>query len=165
MSAATMGNMLFLLNDKCESALAALVMPAAFAVEPEINVYPGKSSAERALPCVICGADGDGLEDPKGTGNFWMDCYVAIEHGAVPNEDGTSPDGPDPKVADQALVSAVFGGLMVEDLAAQLSAAGADFTVFPMGVIFGAPEGGRNEDGVWIDRLPIRLYCCGRALG
>ena len=158
---------LFLLNDKCEAALAAIVTAAA----AEAQVLTGKSATDKqSPPVVICSAEAEGEEDPKGTGNFFVNCSVAVKSGAVPNEDGTdNPDAPEAdadqvKAANQALVAAVFGAVCVADLADQMTAAVPDLTVFPASVQFQAPESGRDGHGVWTDALHFRCYACGSRL-
>lgn len=159
---------LFLLNDKAEAALAQLVTPAAESAQ----VVTGKSATDKeAPPIVICSATAEDQEDPKGSGNFFVACSVAIKTQAIPNEDGTGAPDADPadlaaavKSDNQELVAAVFGVVMVADLAAKLSAAVDDFTVFPASIIFGAPESGRDAKGVWIDVVHFRCYACGSKL-
>lgn len=147
----------FLLNDKVESALVALVRAAV--ADTAVSVLPGKDAGTIALPCVICAADGDGLEDPIGTGNCWVNATVAIKHAAADEMDEVEA-----KTYMQELVAQVFGAVQVGDLAEKLTAAIEDFTVFPGSVVFGAAESGRDEAGVWVDSLPVRLYCCGQTL-
>lgn len=159
---------LFLLNDKAEAALAAIVMPAAGTAQ----VFTGKTATDKQPPpVIICSAAAEEQEDPRGSGNFFVNCSVAIKTGAVVNEDGTAPADADQaalaaavKAQNQALVAAVYGAVMVADLDAQMSEAINDFTVFPASVQFGAPESGRDANGVWIDVLHFRCYACGSAL-
>ena len=148
---------LFLLNDKAEAALAAIVTAAAGTAQ----VVTGKTATDKeAPPLIICSAAAEEQEDPPHTGNFFVNCSVAIKTGAIVNEDGTAPADADQaaleaavKAENQALVAAVYGAVMVADLAEQMSEAIDDFTVFPASVVFGAPESGRDGKGVWIDVL------------
>ncbi|HEV2350804.1 MAG TPA: hypothetical protein VG028_13265 [Terriglobia bacterium] len=154
----------FFLNDKIEEALVAIItqtVPAAALAG--VEVLPGKNPGIKSAPCVICFCDGDGEEDPRGSGNFWVDAGVGIKFYAVANPDG-SGDEPDPKGANQALISAVFGAIWLSNLDALLSAAVADLTVFPTSVIFQAHSSGRDQDGAWIDELRFKCYCCASAL-
>ena len=155
---------LFLISDKVETALAAMVA----AVATEAQVVTGKSAEDKqAPPMVICSAEVDGNDDPYGTGNYFVNGTVAIKSAAVPNEDGSGDAAGQEaslKAANQALVDAVFRVLQVDDLAEQLAAAVSDLTVFPGSVQFGAPESGRDEKGFWIDVLHFRCYACGAGL-
>jgi hypothetical protein len=156
---------LFLINDKVEAALAVLVAAAA----GEVQVATGKSASDKeAPPIIICSAEAEGDDDPRGSGNFMVNGSVAIKTSAIPNEDGTEGDSANAeeaiKTANQALVAAVFGALQVIDLAEQLSAAVEGLTVFPASVQFGAPESGRDGKGVWNDVLHFRCYACGSSL-
>jgi hypothetical protein len=150
-----------LLIDRCEEACAAVLTAPVGALAA---VATGKSYNDKTLPIVICAADGAGVEeDPKGTGNFWINLSVQIKTLAIQNADGQSP-ADNPKTTSQALVSAVMAALMVDNLPALLSAAVADFTVFPNGVIFESPSSGKDEQGAWIDELKMRVYCCASTL-
>jgi len=147
----------FLLNDKVEAGLVAIVRGAV--VDAAVMIVPGKSGGDLARPVVICGCDGEGMADPPGTGNFQVNAYVAVEYEVSEGDGGAAG-----KAAMQALVSDVFSAVQVGDLAEKLTAAVADLTVFPTSVQFGAPESERLESGAWVDRLPMRLYACGSAL-
>jgi hypothetical protein len=149
-----------ILVDRCEEAYAAVLIPVVGALG---TVLTGKSYTDKTLADVICSADGGDEEDPKGTGNFWLHATVSIRTKAFQNETGTNP-ADNPKTTSQALVSAVMSALMVDNLPALLSAAVADFTVFPGGVIFEAPSNGKDETGAWIDELKMRVYCCASTL-
>ena len=150
----------FLVSDKVETALAALVADAA----DSIPVYTGKASDEKAAPCVVCSADVAEDEDPQGSGNYYVTATVAVKQSAVTNEDGSDPTADSPKAAAQAVSAAIFGAVLVDDLAAQLTAATDDLTVFAGSVHFGAMESGRDESGLWIDSLQVRVYACGASL-
>jgi hypothetical protein len=146
-----------LLIDRCEDAFAAVL---AAPVGSLAEVATGKSYTDKTLPVVICAGDGGGVEeDPKGTGNFWLNFTVSIKTLAVADAEGTNP-ADNPKTTGQAIVSAVMAALMVDNLPALLSAAVADFTVFPNGVIFESPSSGKDEQGAWVDQLSMRVYCC-----
>lgn len=161
---------LFLLADKSEEALVALVLaiPTLNTVAgTTLQVLPGKNSEDKLkAPIVVCSAELEEMEDPHFTGNYWVNAMVAIKTEAVTNPDGTDPAATDAdtKEESQSLVELIFTALQVDDLAAQLTAAVDDFTVFPASVQFGAPQGGRDEKGVWIDTMRIRFYACGRSL-
>lgn len=148
------------LSDTLDAAFAAIVTPAATG----LSVYTGKSSEEKATPCVICSSEIQGDEDPVGTGNFWAICNVAIKQSATQNEDGTDPGAASPKAAAQAVTANIFATLMVDTLAASLTAAVAGLTVFSGSVTIGSSESGIDESGLWIDALHIRLYCCASTL-
>lgn len=159
---------LFLLNDKAEAALAAIVTPAADGAQ----VVTGKTATDKqAPPLIICSAAVEEQEDPPHTGNFFVNCSVAIKTGAVVNEDGTAAadavaDDLEAavKAQNQARVVAIYGVVMVADLAEKMSEAIDDFTVFPASVVFGASESGRDAKGVWIDVLHFRCCACGSKL-
>lgn len=134
------------LVDRLEEALAVVLAP----VVGDVHVATGKDTRDKELPCVICAAEGDGIEeDPKGSGNFWLTATVMVK---------TSPKAA--KATSQALVSKVYNAIIVDDLPAQLSAAVDDFTVFPNAVIFQSPNSGKTDDDVWQDEFPMRVLCC-----
>jgi hypothetical protein len=144
------------LNNELEEAFANLIGGA---ISLEANVYTGKSSGDKALPCVICAADGDGEEDPKGTGNFWVRMSITMRASAA-----TLADGVDPKPASVQLVSDVHQLVYVDDLPAQLNSQGRTLTVFPQGIIFDAPKSGWDDLGAWVDEISARVYCCASVL-
>jgi hypothetical protein len=168
----------FLLADKIEAALAALIAP----VVSGPQILTGKSSQEKlAPPIIVCSAEETGDEEPIHWGNFWVGAAVEIKCAAVFAERRARflrpsvPVGPPrdgPKDADQDLVSAVFTAIRVDNLAARLNVIGQDmdFTVFPGSVIFEATvrsrEGasGAGKDFLWVDRLAFRCLACGSAL-
>lgn len=141
------------LIDRCEEAFAAVLA----AVVGDVQVCTGKDPRDKeALPLVICAAEGDGAEeDPKGTGNFWIQMTVMVKTSPLaPGDDAAK------KATSQALVSKVYNAIVVDNLPAQLSAAVEDFTVFPNAVIFQSPNSGRSDDDVWVDEFPMRVLCC-----
>jgi hypothetical protein len=127
-------------------------------------VYTGKSSDEKTIPCVICSAEITEDEDPKGTGNWPVRCTVAIKQSGVRNEDGTETDADSPRSDTQVNSAEILAVLMVDDLAEQITAAGADLTVFPGSIQFGSAESGRDDTGLWIDSLSFSCYACGSTL-
>lgn len=145
--------MSFLPNDKLEAALVALLAAPVAAVNPACSVVAGGSPGDRALPEVICAVDGDGEEEPKSSGNFWLNAMVTLKTKA------TTDDSATPEADRQALASAIYGVLYVDGLPALLSAAASDFFVFPLGVTFSAPTRGQDGDA-WFDQFPLRVYCC-----
>jgi hypothetical protein len=160
--------LLFLLNDKVEAALAAIVVPAA----GDAQVVTGKSAVDKqAPPVVVCSAEAQDMDDPPGSGNYFLNGSVAIKSAAVPNEDGTvaaedlANVEADIKAANQELVEGVFKAVQVDDLAERLSDEVDGLTVFPGSVQFGAPESGRDEKGFWIDVVHFRCYACASELG
>lgn len=137
-----------------ENAFASLIAPTAAA--HGASVFPGHSSATKTLPCVIPSVDGSALEeDPPHFGNFWVDVEISVKASAA-----TEQAGADPNVADQALTAAVFTLVKVNNLDALLNAQGQNLTVFPTAFFFGAPKAGRDAEGVWVDQMPIKIYCC-----
>lgn len=121
------------------------------------NVYTGKASSNKKLPCVIIAADGSSLEeDPPHTGNFWIDVEISVKASAATQPNAVA----DPTLADMAFTSSVFGIVQVTNLDALLNAQGQSLTVFPTGFFFMAPKGGRDELGAWVDQLTIKVYCC-----
>ncbi len=154
----------FLVNDKLEAALVALITPAVSALTPIPAVVGGKASTDKEAPIVICDCQGEGEDDPQGTGNFWLRGEIQIKHTGVPNETGADPATADPITANEALITAVCGAVMVDDLEAQLTAAVSDFHVFSGSASFSAPVRGQDENGNWVDTIALRVYCCGSAL-
>lgn len=161
----------FLPADKAEEALAALVLaiPTLNTVAgTTVQVVTGKNAGDKdQAPLVVCSAEAEDTDDPPFTGNYWINGMIAIKTPAVTNEDGTEPTktDDDQKAENQSLLALIWAALQVDDLAAQLTAAVGDFTVFPASVQFGGPKGGRDEHGLWVDTLPVRFLACGRALG
>ena len=147
-----------ILLNAAENAMVALLAPV---VAGRGAVLPGKSPLNKTLPCVICSADGGSVEeDPKNSGDYWINLDVIVQSSAVPNEDGTGMTATDPTPFDEQLVSDVQSALQSTGLAASLSGAASNFTVFPEGVIFESAQSGRDEHGVWNDSQRLRLYCC-----
>lgn len=146
------------LIDRCEEAfVAVLTAPVgALATVVTSDEYNGKS-----LPVIICACDGSGFEDdPKGSGNFFLNWTITIKTRAVQNFTATAP-ADNPKTTSQTLIELVLEKLMVDDLADQLTAAVADFTAFPAGLFFNAPTSGQDETGAfWIHEISGRVYCC-----
>ena len=148
-----------LLNE-VESAFVSLIagnLPAP--IGPPQNVYPGKSSGDKALPWVVCAANGEGEDDPKGSGNFWVNVRIMVKTWSA-----TEAGGPDPKIADVAFVSNVWTILQVTNLDTQLNAQARNLTVFPTAFLIGAPTREYDAEGSWMDILTIRLYCCNSIL-
>jgi hypothetical protein len=144
-----------LLITSLENAFVSLL--AATAASFGANIYPGHSSADKALPAVIPSADGSSLEeDPPMFGNFWVDVELAVKARASTEPGALS----DPNVADLALTAAIFNQVKVLNLDALLNAQGQNLTVFPRAYFFGSPKAGRDAQGVWVDILPMKIYCC-----
>lgn len=142
-----------------ENAFASLV--ASTAVTMGAAVFPGHSSLTKTLPCVIPAADGTSLEeDPPHSGNFWVDLELSVKASAASDQGQLA----DPNVADQALTSAIFNLVKVTNLDQLLNAQGQNLTVFPTAYFFGAPKAGRDAEGVWVDTLPVKIYCCATVL-
>jgi len=136
---------------KTRSALVAFLTAANVGCD---RIYDEKSAGDKAAPNVSCGA-ANAVEDPPGTGNFWVDAVVSVKTpGAVDVGQAES----DPKNSSESLCAAVFLALEVDDLAAQLTDIQDDFTV--MGI---AGEKGHHleQDGdCWVESIAVRLYCC-----
>lgn len=156
-------------NDRLEEALVAVLTAPAQALGNVFDGQPvtlctGKNSADKLLPCVIAAADGgDNEETPINTGNFWVTFDVTIRHRGDPNPSGDE-SGDNPKSSDQLLINMVWSTLHADNIAAQLSAAVADLTVFDGGVIWNSPKSGVDEAGVWVTQFSGRAYCCGSDL-
>lgn len=116
------------------------------------NIYDGQASGEKVLPCIICDAL-DATEDPPLTGNHWVPATITLETSSQ-----VQPDGIDPKIASEAIWTALCNALAVDDLPAQLSAALADFTAIGIGDENGYREE-RGED-VWLQMIGFKVYCC-----
>jgi hypothetical protein len=114
---------------------------------------------------ILCFADGDGAFDPPYSGNGWVNFTVQIKQKSVANARGTDTEaepGPTPEVVSKAFAAAIWNRLLVDDLPELLTAAVADLTVFPTGVLFGTPDRFEDEEGLWVDQVKGRAYCCGR---
>lgn len=141
-----------LLLSSVESAFSSLITAA---IGSQANVYTGKASTNKVLPCVICIADGEEQEDPPFTGNYWVSVEIQVKYHA-----DTAPGLSDPKVADLTLVRNVFNAVKVSNLDALLNGQGQNLTVFPNGFFFSSQKAGQDEMGAWADVQPIKLYCC-----
>lgn len=154
------------LPDKIDAAYKALI--AANLTAPEFPgappVYTGKDSSEKAAPCIVCATDITGDEDPKGSGNFPVSTTISVKQSAVPGEDGSEPNPESPKESASGVSAEAFAILMVDDLAAKLTAAGDGLTIFPGSIQFGAAASGQDESGLWVDTLQITALACGSAL-
>jgi len=153
--------MAFLLTDKCELAFCAVLETA----NVPCVIVPGKAEAPKVLPIVICSAEGEGEEDPKGSGNFWYSVTTSVKHNAYdlqPTPDGQDP--PDEKADNEAIITAAFQALQVDNLPKLLSDSTDDFFVWPSSCIVGSPQASKDESGIYIDSLTIRIYCCGTDL-
>lgn len=144
-----------LLAYELEQAFVSLILPTMVGG----NVYGGRSAGDRTLPNAVCEAIGDGEEDPKLSGNFWMNMRITCKGTAA-----TEADGFDPTPLDVAFVKSVFEPLLVDDLPAQLNAQGRNLTVLPNGYITSAPTQEQDAEGSWVDVLTIRCYCCASVL-
>jgi len=59
----------------------------------------------------------------------------------------------------------VFDLVLDPNLAANLNAQGQDLTVFEGGIVRGAHNlTFDSEQPIWIEKLPLRIYCCGTVL-
>lgn len=158
------------LSDRCEEAFVAVIEPAVTALGQIFDgaaaqVVPGKHSEDKGLPIVICSADGGSAEeDVIGTGNYWLDVEIMVKHRAVINPELDDPSD-DPKDSSQTLIEAVTSVIEDTDLAADLSSAVDDFTVFPAGVFRKSPSSGQDDDGIWINQFNYRVLCCASSLG
>jgi hypothetical protein len=150
----------FHLTEKIEDAAVVLVSAA---VGSLASVLPGQGSDDKTAPCVICACDGDGEEDPRGSGNVYVTLRIICKGFGVQNADGTGTQA-DPSLATRAVVDLAFGAIQIDTLEADLSAATNDLTVFPASSVMQSPTKTTDEHGVWIDELSVRLYCCGSAL-
>lgn len=147
-----------LLITSLENAFVSLINPVALGLA---NVYPGHSSATKALPAVIAAADGSSVEeDPPQSGNCWVDFELSVKAAAAAEPGAIT----DPNVADLMITRLVFNVVKVSNLAELLNMQGQDLTVFPNGCFFSPPKAGRDAEGVWVDMLPIRIYCCASVL-
>ena len=137
------------LNDKIEEALASLVSAA---VGDLASVVTGKASGTKALPVVICAANGSGEDDPPGSGNFWVDVAVQVKTSASDSETA--------KEDSQAIIDAVASVVEAEGLPDQITNSGLGVTVLSPQVKYTAPESGQDEEGAWIDSITIGFYAC-----
>lgn len=144
---------------KVREALKALILDSEVGTR---NVFEAKSSSDKTAPCVLCGAE-NAVEDPAGTGNFWVDAVVMVKSVMAPDVAAMVPpaDPPavvDPKPASDEITLAVFQLLEVDDLAARLTAILEDFTVMGLGEGKSFEEGA--EEDCWVEVWRRRIYCC-----
>ena len=142
------------LSYELEQAMVSLTKAG---IGAEANVYGGKNSGDKQLPCVICEAAGEGEEDPKSSGNYWFRIQWRIRATSA-----TEEAGPDPTLADTQLVADVSALFRVTDLDAGLNAQGRILTV--LGFVLESPIREENELGGWDDILSARVYCCNSVL-
>lgn len=153
--------------DKFESALVAIIQPALDALGAIFDgatatAVTSKESSDRPLPVVICACQGNQAEEePKGSGNCWLDAEISIKHRAKDEPDaGAAATAGEAKTLDQELVSAVREVVYADDLAQQLTDAEDDFTVHPGSVQFNSPSSGQDDQGIWVDQINLRALCC-----
>ena len=100
---------------KLEQAIGAIVSDAI-----DIAVFYGADADDQVRPCVVCQAL-EGREDMQGLGNYWMRFRVVVKS----NLDKQASEDP---VADHdARWETVLAALNTDTLAADLTAAVADF--------------------------------------
>lgn len=150
--------MSYLLCDKCEAAFVSLLTAPLQAVDPTCQIVTSSEVTEKTLPLVGVAADGGTEEDPKGTGNYWIDVVVSLHMKGIQNENTTNPSD-DADANALALISAVNSVIFVDDLDSQLSAAATGFTVLPQGIAFSAPTRDQQDDA-WVSEIKLRIYCC-----
>lgn len=131
------------LHQKLESALKALVDAGGFGV----TVFCGLSADEKTSPRLIVNA-GNGTEFPQNSGNFTISVVCELST----NANSTGID------EHRALCEQVFGVLMEDDLAVQLSNQAADFHVFG---ISNRASRDNVDDGAWVSELTMDAYCAG----
>lgn len=146
--------MSYLVLAKTENALVSVLTTAVQAANSACVLVPAGSPNDKTLPIVICQADGSAFEEePKATGNFWVQASVILKTKSA-QDDSTTPD------ADrQALATAIEGVLMSGTLETAMTAAETDYTVFPGSIQFLSPKQDQQDD-VWVDEFPMRVYCC-----
>lgn len=151
------------LNDAAEIAFAAyLTTIVGGSAGGNCSVFTGKNADIKTVPCVICASDGaEDQEDPKFSGNYWIDMSVIVKSPASQDIDAQGAEV-DPKAPDVALVDQVLNALQVTNLDQLVNT--PDFFIFNTGYLFSSPKTGRDENGIWVSELPIRIYCCGRSL-
>lgn len=94
-----------------------------------------------------------------GSGNYWIMAVVSVKTKA-----SVDANGIDPKVASDALSTAVFALLELDNdsLRLALSAATPNYTVFGFGDEKSFDE---TEDGdCWVETWRRKIYCCGSHL-
>lgn len=138
--------------DILEQTRLALIAAVTDAGTDLDNLYNGEASGDKSLPCGIASAE-NAVEEPVGTGNFWVDAQFEIRSSAPLDADGT-----DPKTAHDALAAAVINGLERPDLADELTSSISAYTVYGFG-----PEKqittSRDED-TWVTTWRRQIYCC-----
>jgi hypothetical protein len=156
---------MYLPIDRLEDALVVVAGLGVQDAGSPATVVPGRNSGTKGLPVVICSADPDGQFDPPRSGNGYVNVTVQCKSKAVTNPRGTEtaeePE-PTPEEKSKALARAVWNRLLVDELPELLTAAVEDLTVFPNGVLWGMPRRFEDEEGLWVDEVQGRVYCCGR---
>ena len=136
------------LNSKVEQALQGYLLT----IFPGANnIFTGKSAADKSLPCAICDGGRSSEEDPRNSGNYWVDAEVMVKYNAHPDVDGV-----DHKADSDSLTAQVIDALQVDDLATLLSSQITDFTVH--GLLYESMESTQDDD-VWSDSIKLRVYC------
>jgi len=146
------------LAQKLEQAVIAVLQ-----ADPDVaalgrNIYPAQRNAQLVLDAIIVAADEkSGREEPIGLGNWHEPVSVEVRTSssradpADPNEDR----GP----VHDAAAEAVEKALSSTSLAADLSAAVADFTAYDP--VYGRTNGGRAaSDRQFRTRFEFMVFCC-----
>jgi hypothetical protein len=148
-----------IIAQKVERAWAAVIpvvpeVAAYFEANGAVQIVKGRDPQEQERPCIVVEVTNT-VEEPQGTGNFWVDVRVRVLAEADQQEPFDDPAG-----AHEGLCQAVIGGLSRDDLHTLLSEAEADFYVWDGIIDNGADpsvKGRSYEEGhLW------RIYCCAR---
>lgn len=113
------------LEQKAADAIRQVIIDAATGI-PDAQIFTDFNSQDekQAFPCVSISAEG-GEEDGHDSGNFRLGFLVTVK--GVADATGTSDN---PRTNHAAKAAAVFDSLYSDTLAADLTAAEADFTCF-----------------------------------
>jgi len=146
------------MSDILDKARRALVSYITAGNIGAANIYDAKRSGDKSAPMVGCGTgeDEEAIEDPPGTGNYWVDLEIVVKSiGAV------DADGVDPKTAGDSLTINVLALLEIDNdsLMAALSGQIPAFTV--MGFDADKSIKFSTAGDVWVTTWRRRAYCGG----
>jgi hypothetical protein len=127
---------------------ANLTTVSNFYAEIEDPDNTDSSAHVRSLPCVVCYFS-DATEYPLGTGNYSGTLFFQVEGSA---DDMTAAEF-------EAVFDEVFAAISIDTLAADISAAGDDFTCF--GLTGGLQQTAQTINGrIRVKSLAVPMNCC-----
>ena len=142
--------------EKVERALANTIaalpeVVAYFETNGAVQIVKGRDPQEQERPCIVAEVT-NSVEEPQGTGNYWVDLRLRVLSEADQQEPFDDKVG-----AHEALCDAVLGGFKRDDIHDLLTAAEEDFHVYD-GVIDNGQDPSVHGRSYEAGHL-YRLYC------